>query len=75
MMINKSQRQSIHGIPRIDLHGKRSFHGKLYVALSRTKNPRNVFILTTHGSNMLTHAAPPGKELVLLPAERRATTK
>ena len=45
MTINKAQEQSIPGTLGIDLHGQ------LHFALLRTKNSRNVFILTTDGSN------------------------
>ena len=51
MRVNKAQGQSIPETLGIDLHGQCFSHVQLYVALSRTKNPRNVFILTTDGSN------------------------
>ena len=51
MTINKAQGQSIPRTLGIDLHGPCFSRGQLYVALSRTTDPRNVFILTTDGSN------------------------
>ena len=51
MITNKAQRQSIPGSLRIELRGLCFSHGQLYVALSRATNPRNVFILTSNGSN------------------------
>ena len=50
MTINKAQGQSIPGALGIDLHGQCFSHGKLYVALSRTTSPRNVFICTANGT-------------------------
>ena len=47
----KAQGQSLPGTLGIDLHGPCFSHGQLYVALSRTTNPRNVVILTTNGFN------------------------
>ena len=49
MTINKAQGQSISGTLPIDLQGQCFSHGQFYVALSRTTNPRNVFICTTNG--------------------------
>ena len=51
MMINKAQGQSIPVTLGIDLHGHCFSRGQLYVAVFRTKNPRNVFICTTDVSN------------------------
>ncbi len=51
MTIKKAQKQSISGTLGINLREKCFSHGKLYVALSRTTNIRNVFICTTNGSS------------------------
>ena len=51
MTINKAQGQSIPGTLGTDLYSQCFSHGQLYVALSRTTDPRNVFILTIDGSN------------------------
>ena len=47
MTISKAQGQKMPGIFGIDLHDQ------LYVALSRTTNPRNIFVLTTNGFNRI----------------------
>ena len=50
MTVKKAEVQSIRGTLGIDLLGQCFSHGQLYVALSRTTNPRNVFICTADGS-------------------------
>ena len=50
MTINKAQGQSIPGALGIDLNGQCFAHGQLYIALSRTKIPRNVLICTADGT-------------------------
>ena len=46
MTINKAQGQSITGSLGLDLTYQCFSRGQLYVALSRTTNPSNVFVLT-----------------------------
>ena len=48
---DKAQTLSIPATLGIGLYGKRFSHGQLYATLKRTADPRNVFILTTGGSN------------------------
>ena len=51
MKINKAQGQSLPRTLGVDLHGQYFSLGRLYVAPSRAKNPRNEFVLRTDGSN------------------------
>ena len=51
MIIDKAEVKSVPGSLRIDLHGQCFSHSQIHVAISKKKNPRNVFILTTDGSN------------------------
>ena len=46
MTVNKSQGQSISGKLGLDLSSPVFSHGQLYVALSRTTHPKNVYICT-----------------------------
>ena len=52
MTINNAQGQSISWSLGLDLGSACFSHRQLYVALSRTTNPRNVFICTGNGSKL-----------------------
>ena len=49
MTINKAQGQSVPGKLGLDLCSPFFAHGQLYVALSRTTHPRNVYVCTGNG--------------------------
>lgn len=50
MTINKAQGQSVSGKLGIDLSSGCFSHGQLYVALSRTTHPKNVYMCTSEGN-------------------------
>ena len=49
MTINKAQGQSVSGKLGLDLSSSCFSHGQLYVALSRTTDPRNLYVCTQGG--------------------------
>ncbi len=59
MTINKAQCQYISGFLGIDLSAECFSHGQLYVALSRTTNPRNVFVCTESKSKIVRYVVYP----------------
>ena len=52
MTINKAQGQSISGKLGLDLSYPCFSHGQLYVAMSRTTHPKNLFVLSSESNRM-----------------------
>lgn len=55
LTINKAQVQSYSGAPGLDLRSKFLTHGHLYVALSRTTHPNNLYVCTECSDRLTTN--------------------